>query len=55
MAFKRSPLTGPFADPRMVTQWDEARKGAALLWRVTQYQCGIPEDVLKENPFKPLP
>ena len=39
----------------MVTQWDEARKGAALLWRVTQYQCGIPEDVLKENPFKPLP
>jgi hypothetical protein len=55
MVFKEAPLTGPFVDPRMITQWDEAHRATALLWRLTQYQCGIPEDVLKENPFKASP
>lgn len=55
-AFEQSPLAGPFADPLMVTQWDESRKAAALLWRIQQVKCGIPWDALpSRNPFEPKP
>lgn len=49
MAFKESPLTGEFADPRMITQWKQTRDAGALLARVKMLTCHIPNEALPDN------
>lgn len=44
--FRQSGVPAVFQDPAMVTQWDDARKVAATLWRVQTVKCGVPDDVI---------
>lgn len=54
-AFRDSGVPLAFLDPRMVMQWDDARKMAATLWRVKTVQCGVPDESVDKAFSRPRP